>query len=432
MRRGAVLTIVAIGALAAPVLAFGTGGTVQLHLRTEKAGPALGITWAVDNSSVLTRLDPSTLLPTGARRLTFLTSLAPTWAYSPDRSRLVLSNESSRLLVVDTRTLRLTASVRKPAFNDVLALAWIGGRVLTVMAGFDVPQLFVVDPRGGRVAAWDMALPGQFVGRAGRTAHQLVFLLAPVTGIGTCTLATADAAGTVRTVTLPDVRCGADDVGEDGSAPPAVEHEAFPGLAVDAAGNRAFVLPGGSTVTEVNLETMAVSAHDLVQPSSELDGLLGRLAPEAQAKGAPDGPWRQALWLGGGVLAVWGSDLHGSIDASGNPQFDATPAGITLVDTRSWTTRVLDAQGSDLQRDGDVLLGTAGTGGVTVYGADGSERFHLFNGRSVWLQAGFGRATVSPAGTSHHYWVVDPSNGTVVKTVRSGSPPLLLAAAASP
>jgi hypothetical protein len=296
-----------------------------------------------------------------------------------------------------------------------------------------VPQVFVVDPRGGRVAAWDKALPGQFVA-AGRTPHQLVLLLAPVQRIGTCTLATVDVAGTIRTVGLPDARCGWDAVNEDGSSPPTVEHEAVPGLAVDVAGNRAFVTPGGSTVIEVNLDTMVASTHELVQPSSALDGLLGWIAPEAQAKGAPDGPWRQALWLGGGVLAVWGSDFHGSIDANGNPQFDYTPAGIKLVDTRTWASSMLDADSSDLERVGNLLLAVPRRGGFVVYGADGSARFHLFAGHQIWIDAGFGRVIATPIQNPmvRRYWVVDPATGRVVKAVKDATAPTLLAAAASP
>jgi hypothetical protein len=429
MRHAVVLGTVVVAALAVPLLASGTRGSVALHLGAEKSGPALGIV-SSPSGSALARLDPSTLLPTG-RPVRFATSLYPMWAYSPDRSRLVLANASSRLFVVDTRTLRITSSVRKPAFDDPLALDWLGGRVLAVMAGYDAPQLFVVDPRGGRVAAWDEKLPGQFVAAA-HVPGRLVLLLAPADGVGACTLATASAAGTLRTVPLPDVRCGWDAVDEGGTAPPTVEHQAVPGLAVDAAGDRAFVAPGDSTVTEVDLQTLSVSSHDLARPTGAFSALLGWLAPAAQAKGAPDGPWRQALWLGDGILAVWGSDYHGSIAANGDPQFDSEPAGATLVDTRTWTSRLLDPGASVLVRAGTSLLTTTSKGGLTVFGADGSARFHLFADRQVWLQAGFGRAIAAPLPSGSRYWVVDPTRGRIVKTVASPSPPILLAAGASP
>jgi hypothetical protein len=430
MRRIVVVGVIVVAALAVPVLAFGTGGSVRLHLRAQKAGAPLGIV-SSPSSSALTRLDPSTLLPVG-RPVQFATSLYPIWAYSPDRSRIVLANTSSRLYVVDTRVLRITSSVRKPAFNDPLALGWIDGRVLAVMAGLDVPQLFVVNPRGGRVAAWDRTLPGQFVAAA-RVPGQLVLLLAPPSGVGACMLATADATGTLRTVQLPDVRCGWDALDEDGAVPPAIEHEAVPGLAVDPAGGRAFVVPGDSTVTEVDLQALTVSRHDLAQRRpGVLDGFFGWLAPAAQAKGVPDGPWRQALWLGGGILAAWGTDYHGSIAANGDPQFEAAPAGATLVDTRTWTTSVLDAEAGLLVRSGASLLTTPRDGGLTVFGRDGSARLHLLADRQVWPQAGFGRVIASPLPSGRRYWVVDPALGRIVKAVPSPSAPILLAAAASP
>ena len=75
-------------------------------------------------------------------------------------------------------------------------------------------------------------------------------------------------------------------------------------------------------VAEIDLHDLRVRSHPL--------------APAARAADGVAGPSRDALWLGDGMLAVTGSDLPSS---PGDPD---TPAGLTLIDTRTWRARTID------------------------------------------------------------------------------------------
>lgn len=418
MRRFAVLGAIAVGALAAPLLASGTGSPVRLHLSELPASPVLGTVdsgqgFTAYGDSILTRLDPKSLLPVGKARLRFSPEIGD-WAYSPDRSRLAVIS-GDRLFVVGTRPLRILSSAANSGFRRPDALGWVDGRVLVLTTTLPSALLkpFVFDPSTGRVHG----LPGisaAFVA-AGWAAHALVVLLSPeIGGIGACELARIPAEGEDETVPVPGTRCGS-NVGEAHTGP----GKAFmPGLAVDPTGDRAFIAPGASSIFEVDLRTMAAARHDLGRSSGSFASILGWLAPSAQAKSAPQGPVRYALWLGGGALAVWGADWNSSARA--------TVVGVTLIDTRSWASQTLDAADWVL-RDGDTLV-TYGSHGVMVYGPDGSLRRRLFSGREVYADVGFGHAIVSPSanGQPTRSWVVDLSTGKILRSGPTTSMPGLL------
>jgi hypothetical protein len=118
--------------------------------------------------------------------------------------------------------------------------------------------------------------------------------------------------------------------------------------------------------------------------------LIGRLRnwlePRAEAK-AQEGPTRQALWLGQGLLAVTGWDSHASVDGGRQAQWE-TPAGLKLIDTRRWSVRTLDRGTSRIVLAAGTLLSygvlfdsrtqrLAGNG-LTAYARDGSRRYHLY------------------------------------------------------
>lgn len=408
MRRVAVLGVVAIGALAAPLLASSSGPPVSLHLAAEPAGPVLGFVHSENGftspgDSILTRLDPRTLEPTGGTRIRF-SPAAGGAAYSPDRSRLAIVDGAGRLFVVDTRRLRILMSVRRPVFGQLLApLAWIAGRVVLVPARSAGP--FAVDPSSGRIQQLP-ALKGAVVA-TGETRADLVVLLAPQKGqTGDCELARTPPEGRIESVAIPETRCSS------------------PGLAVDPGGDRAFVAAGDSSVVEVDLRTMAVSRHHLARPTGVIPSLLGWLAPAAEAKSVPEGQLRTALWLGGDRLVVWGADFTNSSGI-------ARPVGASLVDTSSWATRMLDPGAQWVQRSSETLV-TSGADGMTVYGADGKVRLRLFKGRDVFAEVGFGHAVVSATLHPARYWVVDLGTGKIVRSGPIASMPSLLDANTAP
>lgn len=95
---------------------------------------------------------------------------------------------------------------------------------------------------------------------------------------------------------------------------------------------------------------------------------------------------RSAGWLSGGLLAVSGADTD---------QSRSRPAGLLIIDTRSWKIRVVDRGATGFVVADTLLLATGGTWdpstskptgiGVAAYGFDGARRFRIFDGESVWL-----------------------------------------------
>ena len=83
----------------------------------------------------------------------------------------------------------------------------------------------------------------------------------------------------VRTVTLEQVAAGS--TVPDPAGPQPIVHYARPGLAVDAAANRAFVVSGDGSIAEIELESLTVSYHQLApiarQPEAVADGGEGNL-----------------------------------------------------------------------------------------------------------------------------------------------------------
>jgi hypothetical protein len=175
-----------------------------------------------------------------------------------------------------------------------------------------------------------------------------------------------------------------------------------PGLAVDPQGVRAFAVQAGSPIAEVDLRTLAVRSAPI------------RL-PTAAAK-SDAGFDRSALWLGGGLLAVTGSDMR----AKGRLE-RTTPAGLTLVDTRDWSARTIDPEATSVAYLGGTLLATAwlwdsragrATGiGLRAYGRDGSLRYRRFGSQTLSTPEPIGRLAF--AGTS----LLDPRSGRIVRRV---------------
>jgi hypothetical protein len=201
----------------------------------------------------------------------------------------------------------------------------------------------------------------------------------------------------------------------------------YPALAVDPAGRRAFVVPAHGPAAEISLDSLMVSYHELSRRPL-LSRLADSLEPVALAAGAPDGPSRYALWLAGDTLAVFGRDDHGYLDRDGHAQLRQTPAGVQLVDTRSWTTRTLDPYATMLTLASSSLLTNAylwdssarrASGiGLRVYGADGALRFHLLGQTPIgFVQAVGDRALVRGFGSHAHVLVVDLRRGRVVRTL---------------
>jgi hypothetical protein len=448
MRTRWLLALVLLGATAVAIaVGFPRSGpdtpAPSIIAAPRPSAPLLGIVSGSPQRD-LVRVDPGTLRPKPGMRIDLGTEGCarkgggtacwgvPPWSFSADRSLLAVALNDGGV----ARSLRLVDVGRMRVATDVLLAGGAVGlvalpgreRMLAVQqvccAG--AQQLLVVDVARRRVAA-RRSLGGAVL-RAGRTPLELVLLLAPVGGIGPARLAVVDGRGAVRFLELERMPAGMQDVGRTS---PGVGQR-LPGLAVDAAGRRAFVVSPG-LVAVVDLARLAVSYHEPMRAVSALARLRDWLDPAAYAKGA-SGPTRVARWLGGGLLAVAGADA----------QVRVVAAGVSLVDTRNWSVRTIADGATDVRVAGGLLLATGSSEGFSTGGADaiglaaydrdGDKRFQLFDGRQAWVtQVYDGRAYVGIAGQGGEapLRVVDLAAGRSAGVRTQPLPWLLLDAASS-
>lgn len=373
------------------------GGANLLHGAT-LAGPSLptrattlyGI--AGTRPVGVVRVDPRTLSALPGRRVQ-LAAHTFGWSFSPDGSKLAIGSDgSAEVRVVDLRSWRVVGDVklRVARRGSVFATAWAGpARVLATVVspgccGLGETTVAGIDAGRSR-RLWQRRLGGSL--QAGeRFRRSFVLVLGPPgRSIGPSRLVLVNPDGRLRSVILPEIRSGSEFTG--GSDPARFLVRAWnPGLAVDPSGARAFVVQAGAPVAEVDLRTLEVRSHTLSEPISLIGRLRDWLEPRAEAK-AQEGPNRQALWLGRGLLAVTGSDSHASVDSGGQEQWE-TPAGLKLIDTRRWSVRTLDRGTSRIALAAGTLLGYGvlfdsrtqklSGNGLTGYALDGSRRFHLY------------------------------------------------------
>jgi hypothetical protein len=288
------------------------------------ADRVLGVVWhgaapaAGDTTATLGWLDAGSLRERPGRRLP-LGIHGAGWTVAPDQPLALFAgggdSNDGRLLVVDPRRLRRLGTIRLPSrrWEWPYASSWLGrSRVLLAGSGvIEGPErdlsatvVTAVDPAARRVVA-QRTLPGELLA-SGRLPDGLVLLLGPPDGIAAARLVVVDGRGRVRSATLPGIVAGIQEP-DDWNSPGSSSRRAQPGLAVDPAGRRAFVVAAGAPVAEVDLTTLGVAWHPLEERAGLGDRLADWLLPAAEAK-AVHGPVRLAAWLGGGLLAVWGHD----------------------------------------------------------------------------------------------------------------------------
>jgi hypothetical protein len=372
VRAGVVTALLALLALG---IASPTDTTERRSQSAKRPATVLALRTVPRRGVELVRLDRRTLAPASKRRVPVGKSLGA-WALSRDGRRLAVGvEEALGLRILDTVKMRRLGRVGTRN-GQVRALAWLTPNRIV---GAEETGIFVVDPVARRLVA---ARPteGQVIG-VGRTRDALVLLLAPDDGIGRASVALLDAEGAYRTVVLHRISAGwrhpmqADE--------PPGEHR-NPGLAIDAVGGRAYVVGGGEPIAEVDLRSLAATYHEPSRPISLFGRLRAWVEPAAQAKGPLLGSTRRALWLGNGRLAVTGQD--------GRPGRDGVvvhPAGLTLVDTRTWSVETLHREATSATAAAGTVLASSGGDpdlpgiGLRGYDLDGDRRFHVFGARAI-------------------------------------------------
>jgi hypothetical protein len=432
--------------MAVAVLAItpaGGGYARPLHLPTPERQPGdpVAFVWRAKGER-LAALDPKTLR-VHSPSTPPLGSIA-SWAF--DRSggdvmAIACSstngspyNPSFAVRFVDLRSLKtVPPSVRLPGFAR--ALLWSRADRLAALvetADDGTWHAMTIDLATRRVRA-TTDLWGEPAG-VGRTGDALVVLETPRNAIGLARLTLIGGDGDVRSVPLERVSAGTSVKSDSGGGEPLVTHR-VPALAVDPGGERAYVVQPDGPAAEIDLRTLQVAYHDLNAPRSLLSRLSSWLTPPAEAK-ASEGPRRDGRWLGGGLIAVTGSDDSRVVDPKGNVSYRTAPAGLAIVDTHDWTVQTLDPRADAVEVGGGVLLATAAYSngppmGLAAYGPDRKLKFRLFPHRTVWVPAVLaGRAYVSTGfdkvSGADRIAVVDLASGRVVARRRIDLPTPLL------
>ena len=367
--------------------ATAAGPTAAVHPR-----PLYGI--GGPRPARLVRVDARTLRPRAGRRVP-LAAHTFGWSFSPRSSRLAIGSDGSgEVRLVDLRRWRVLGDVkvRVERRGSVIGTAWAGeSRVLAAVVspgccglGDTTVAGIAAAPRPRLV--WQRRLGGSL--QAGeRFRRSLVLVLGPRgRALGSSRLVVVAPDGRLRSARLTEITSGSEATG--GSDPGRFLVRAWnPGLAVDRRGARAFVVQAGAPVAEVDLRSLEVRYHSLSEPISLVGRLREWLEPKAHAK-AQEGPSRQALWLGRGLLAVTGTDTHAGVDLRGRQQQWETPAGLKLIDTRRWSIRTLDPHATSVTVAAGTLLAFGivwdsrrqklSGSGLTGYSLYGERRFHRY------------------------------------------------------
>jgi hypothetical protein len=355
-------------------------------------------------------LDARTLeqtAPAGVR----LPNVGP-WAFSPDRATVAVATGYSdrstpvRLRLVDLASRRRVASIllgRDPRLrtgwvDPVALVAWSSPTTVVVLRRLaDTSlQLVTVDTVARRIVRRER-FAGELL-RHAQSAEGVVLLVGERERIAVPRLVVVRAGGAARSVALARMQAGWT---VDTNAQPPVGRQWMPGLAVDD-GIAYLVAPNG-TIASVSLDDLAVRYSE-----------RGRLAKYLT------GSERQAVALGGGLLAVTGSDweLHARQDA--DPEQVVTAAGLELVDARTGDRQRIDSSTSSVRLWGDALL--AEGDGLTVYERDGRLRSRMLAGSQLLVTAVSGG--IAYAYGASEWLVVDLAAGGVI--ARRSSLPVML------
>ena len=330
----------------------------------------VAVDWASRPSQqTLVELDAVTLEPSAAPPVpvTGMTN----WKLSPKGDEVAFgAQQRGPIRIVDLRSMTLVHEVRAGVgWSEVRA--WPRADRLLAVSSVEPATFVVVDPAAGRVVR-RVRLTAHLVATA-PSAGGLVALVAPVGRIGASRLVAVAATGAVRTVALRRISAG---LFWRNRAQNPVGRISQPGLVVDIAAGKAYVVSADDLVAAVDLATLRVSYHRPHPPRSFLRRLLDWLEPSAAAK-ALNGQTRTAAWLGGGKIAEWGWNESWSLKKNGVVTGRETVSGLKLIDTRSWTIRTLDKR--------SVLVG------------DAADSFVAINARKnptppAWTLTGYTRA----------------------------------------
>lgn len=341
------------------------------------SGPAV-LGWDYD-ARRLAYFGPATLDRVGARELPYNASLC-SWSYSPDRRHLAISDCEQAVRFLAVPSLRTEGRITWGSrLGSIRGVAWLAPRRVVAVSsvGSDGSQLLTLDPVRRRVLE-RIDLGGTVVGRilAGSTA---VVLSMPTDRFGPPTLFVTGPSGATRSILVERLSVGS--VTNDGAGGTPSFDIRTPGFALDPVGRRAYVVGADLTTADVDLASGSVTYH----------------GPVRGLQKAVSGWTRTARWLGGGMIGISGSDARPAVGGK-DEQIETTPFGLRVLDTRAWTSTLVDAASSSLLARGRTML--AYDGGWAAYDRAGGRLYGIELGRRDWLSLAGARAYVCNGGAA--------------------------------
>jgi hypothetical protein len=369
-------------------------------------------------ANYLTWLNALTLQPSGSRSL----YLGPfsMLARPPTGSGVAFAYQSGLVRFASPQRLAWTGSVRLRGMSEPIIL-WAAPRTLFAV---DTLSVAAVDPVTHRLL-WLKRLPRSLTPfdyeQEVATPAGVVFLLSPMDGsVGATTLVSVDLSGRIRQTLLAQIQSGATQDPSGAS----LFSGSQPGLTIDPGANIAYVVGGDGTVAAVDLATLAVTYHD--QPRTL-----------AVAEKIVSGPSRDATWLGNGLIAVTGVNGQAWLDSSKNYQEIVKPAGLSIINTNTWTTSQIDPDATGVVFANGLLLTTGVTwdtttgssgahpvgDGLTAYTTGGAKAFHLLGQapvQQVWVDNQLAYAWQVPSSETgpSTITVLDSTTGAALHTLK--------------
>src|ERR687895_790636 len=316
-------------------LLVGTPAATEIGVQERATQRALyGVDWR--GSLALVRVDRDTLRPLAGPRVPLPPAEPLGWSFAPDRSRMALGSAArgAKLRLVDLHAMRALGDVTVTRRGSLEATAWAGPRRVlavvvtpgccgagdTIVAGVDA---------GRRRVVWRRTLGGSL--QAGERFRRGLLLVLGPRGrtVGPSRLVQLGPRGGIRSAALPEIRSG--------SAPEGFVTQSWnPGLAIDRAGGRAFVVQAQAPVAEVDLATFQVRSHPLQRGAQAADAVAG-----PRGGGSPGPPCRWPTPAAGvrarSTLAR--PTLRSSPAHCSPPPFTSTPAARRHPGADSQATR---------------------------------------------------------------------------------------------
>jgi hypothetical protein len=348
------------------------------------------------NQRALVRVDARTLDPVGER--VPLGVLSGPFVRSPD-DLLLAVGAGSAIAFLDPAAMRNLGEIHLKPYPNVAILSWPTTRVLFAQTCCpDTDRLLVVDPTMRRVVA---RAPLWFdTDGTAPLPDSIAYLGSPSNRIAPAQVVVIDAEGKTHELTsLSRISAGRHWHKVQGVQ---VLELRQPGFTVDPERRIAYVVASSTLAAEVDLRTGAVAYHTIAPASARK---LAHVEKEF------NGTTRYARWLGNGRIAVAGTRYTRSNKSS---SVRAKPAGVALVDTRTWRIQTLDPTANGFVADGNYLLALEARG-VKAFTTDGALRATIpAAGGVLYAQLFDGLAYVW---TPKSVTIVDLDAGAVVATL---------------